>query len=245
MMLSSASPNRTTEHARCSGPVRRLPTGTRTDCQMKRLLSAAVLGLGAMFVTLQPAAAFDPNNKAELEKFIHDYIVSHPEVLLEAQDALQAKQQAAQRDHDKKVIAREQEGNIRRRRRPGPRQPEGRRHGRRALRLQLPLLQARGAGHEGADRRRPRRSVRPQGVPDPRPGFHGGKPRKHCLPDGCARQVQAVPQRVDVQPDEGQRRPRVPDRRQARRQQGNAQGEARAIRRSTPRSSRPIRSPTS
>jgi len=71
---------------------------------MKRLLSAAVLGLGVTLVTLQPATAFDPGNKAELEKFIHDYVVSHPEVLLEAQEALQAKQQAAQRDHDKKII---------------------------------------------------------------------------------------------------------------------------------------------
>lgn len=71
---------------------------------MRRLLSAAVLGLCAAFATLQPAIAFDPNNKAELEKFIHDYIVQHPEVLLEAQDALQAKQQAAQHEHDKKII---------------------------------------------------------------------------------------------------------------------------------------------
>lgn len=72
---------------------------------MKKLISAAILSLAAILVALQPATAFDPNNKAELEKFIHDYIVAHPEVLLEAQDALQAKQQAARRTHDKKIIA--------------------------------------------------------------------------------------------------------------------------------------------
>ena len=71
---------------------------------MKRPLPAAVLGICAVFATLQPALAFDANNKAELGKFIHDYIISHPEVLIEAQDALQAKQQAAQRDQDRKII---------------------------------------------------------------------------------------------------------------------------------------------
>jgi len=59
---------------------------------------AGVLGCG-------PASAFDANNKVELEKFIHDYLVSHPEVLIEAQDALQAKQAEAQKSRDSKVIA--------------------------------------------------------------------------------------------------------------------------------------------
>ncbi len=72
---------------------------------MKRQLFAALLGLAAALATLQPASAFDPSDKAQLQKFVHDYIVGHPEVLLEAQDALQAKQQAAQRNHDRKIIA--------------------------------------------------------------------------------------------------------------------------------------------
>ncbi len=73
---------------------------------MNKLLTAAVLGVAVVLAALQPAAAFDPGNKADLEKFIHDYLVGHPEVLLEAQDALQAKQQKAQRSHDRAVIER-------------------------------------------------------------------------------------------------------------------------------------------
>lgn len=72
----------------------------------RKFIAAAVAGLAVTAFTVQGALAFDANNKAELEKFIHDYIVSHPEILLEAQDALQAKQEAAQRAQTKAVIAR-------------------------------------------------------------------------------------------------------------------------------------------
>ncbi|HET7412699.1 MAG TPA: DsbA family protein [Pararhizobium sp.] len=72
---------------------------------LTKYAAAAAMMLAVSALAVQGAAAFDANNKAELEKFIHDYIVSHPEVLLEAQDALQAKQEAAQRKQAKTVIA--------------------------------------------------------------------------------------------------------------------------------------------
>lgn len=65
---------------------------------------AALIALATGAATLPPAKAFDASNKKELGMFIHDYIVEHPEVLLEAQDALQKKQEAKRRDHMKSVI---------------------------------------------------------------------------------------------------------------------------------------------
>ncbi|MCM2294309.1 DsbA family protein [Allorhizobium sp. BGMRC 0089] len=43
-----------------------------------------------------PAAALDDKQKQEMGDFIHDYLIAHPEVLLEAQDALQKKQAEAE-----------------------------------------------------------------------------------------------------------------------------------------------------
>ncbi|HET7411118.1 MAG TPA: DsbA family protein [Pararhizobium sp.] len=72
---------------------------------LKKIAAAAAMSLAIGALVPQGALAFDANNKAELGKFIRDYIVSHPEILLEAQDALQAKQEAAQRQQVKAIIA--------------------------------------------------------------------------------------------------------------------------------------------
>lgn len=72
---------------------------------LKTAIAATVLSVPALALAPQSALALDIKDKAELEKFIHDYIVNNPEVLLEAQDALQAKQAAEQRKKTKAVIA--------------------------------------------------------------------------------------------------------------------------------------------
>jgi protein-disulfide isomerase len=41
-----------------------------------------------------PAPSAQPMNKAAIEKIVHDYLVAHPEVLVEMSQALQAKQEA-------------------------------------------------------------------------------------------------------------------------------------------------------
>lgn len=56
------------------------------------LLAAGVFGLSTVLTAL-PASAFDAAQKKEIQDMIHQYLVQNPEVLLEAQDALQAKQQ--------------------------------------------------------------------------------------------------------------------------------------------------------
>lgn len=68
-------------------------------------LATALFCIAATTAASTPALALDIKDKAELERFIHDYIVQHPEVLLEAQDALEKKQADAQRKKTKTVIA--------------------------------------------------------------------------------------------------------------------------------------------
>lgn len=72
----------------------------------RKRFAAALLCALAVAILPHSASALDIKDKAELEQFIHDYIVGHPEVLLEAQDALQEKQAAEQRQKTKAVIAR-------------------------------------------------------------------------------------------------------------------------------------------
>lgn len=76
------------------------------DSIFRKVAAATFVFASALAVVPQPASALDIKDKAELERFIHDYIVGHPEVLLEAQDALQAKQAADQRKTAKAAIAR-------------------------------------------------------------------------------------------------------------------------------------------
>ncbi|MGN6551559.1 MAG: hypothetical protein ACTHJ3_16940 [Pararhizobium sp.] len=61
--------------------------------------------LTAVLLAAPAAHAFEIKNEAAFDKLVHDYIVAHPEVLLEAQDALQKKQEAAKHEQDKAVIA--------------------------------------------------------------------------------------------------------------------------------------------
>lgn len=56
------------------------------------------LALGSLLIAslwLSPAAALDEQQKQEMGEFIREYLVANPEVMLEVQAALEAKQQAA------------------------------------------------------------------------------------------------------------------------------------------------------
>jgi protein-disulfide isomerase len=51
-----------------------------------------------------PAAAFDANERKEIETIIRDYLIANPEILLDVQDALQEKQLAEQRQQQTAAI---------------------------------------------------------------------------------------------------------------------------------------------
>src|SRR3954467_8810924 len=52
-----------------------------------------ILGAGAFAVAQRAPAAGD---KASIERVVHDYLLSHPEMLVDMQNAMQAKQEAAE-----------------------------------------------------------------------------------------------------------------------------------------------------
>lgn len=76
-----------------------LAAGDTTNAPMGHASSAAVSMPGA-----DDTAGFTPTQQAAIGKIASDYIVKHPEVLIQASQALQAKQQAAMQDHAKQVV---------------------------------------------------------------------------------------------------------------------------------------------
>lgn len=61
-------------------------------------VSSKALALSSMLIAslwLSPASALDEQQKKEMGEFIREYLVENPEVMLEVQAALEAKQQAA------------------------------------------------------------------------------------------------------------------------------------------------------
>jgi protein-disulfide isomerase len=71
----------------------------------KLLLHTAVAAAVVLPAATGPAAAFDDAERAEIETIIHDYLLENPELLLEVQEALTAKQVAAQRAQQQDAIA--------------------------------------------------------------------------------------------------------------------------------------------
>jgi protein-disulfide isomerase len=77
---------------------------------MKRLL-AALLALPLAFASIAASAqqsvqeSTPPLPKAAIEKIVHDYLVEHPEVIKEAIQALQAKEDAARADDQSQKVA--------------------------------------------------------------------------------------------------------------------------------------------
>jgi protein-disulfide isomerase len=71
---------------------------------MKTLMGA----LAALLLLASPAPADDssltPQQKTEFEKLVHDYIVAHPEVIKEAIQALQAKEEQSKADAQTQAV---------------------------------------------------------------------------------------------------------------------------------------------
>jgi protein-disulfide isomerase len=63
-------------------------------------------------LTTRPAAAFDfsSDERGAVERIVRDYLVSHPEVLVEAMQALESKQQVLKDEQSKSAIAANRDG---------------------------------------------------------------------------------------------------------------------------------------
>jgi protein-disulfide isomerase len=70
-----------------------------------RLLTALCAGLLIAAAPMSVSAQeFSPAQRGDIERIVHDYLVSHPEVLQEAMSALEQRQQAADAEKHKSVI---------------------------------------------------------------------------------------------------------------------------------------------
>jgi protein-disulfide isomerase len=73
---------------------------------MKRLFKplAAGFALALLLSVAAPALALDDSQKKEMGDFIREYLVQNPEVLIEAQNALETKQQAMRLEQSTKAV---------------------------------------------------------------------------------------------------------------------------------------------
>jgi len=72
----------------------------------KKMIAAGTLIAVAAGIALpQPAAALDPKQKEEIGAFIKEYLIANPEIMLEVQEALSAKQRAKQQEASQAAIA--------------------------------------------------------------------------------------------------------------------------------------------
>ncbi len=60
--------------------------------------------LGSMLTFNSVAAEMSKTEQANIEKIMHQYLVSHPEILIEMSNALRAKQETQQADTDKNLL---------------------------------------------------------------------------------------------------------------------------------------------
>lgn len=77
---------------------------------MKKIISlaAALLlstNLSTTFADDQPATTFNPAQQQQIQTMIHDYILAHPEILVQSLQILQNKQAQAQQDQAKQAFA--------------------------------------------------------------------------------------------------------------------------------------------
>jgi protein-disulfide isomerase len=66
------------------------------------LLAVALIGAAP---ALAQEATFDPGQTEAIEKIVHDYLLEHPEVIRDAIQALQAKEEAAKADQQASALA--------------------------------------------------------------------------------------------------------------------------------------------
>ncbi|CAO3414876.1 DsbA family protein [Azospirillum endophyticum] len=67
-------------------------------------LPVAALALSAATPAHAQSASFDGNQKAAIEKIVRDYLMEHPEVILQAVDAMQERQKAAEAEQARKAL---------------------------------------------------------------------------------------------------------------------------------------------
>ncbi|SMF67235.1 Protein-disulfide isomerase [Tistlia consotensis] len=67
-------------------------------------LLAGSLGLAAPAAAQQSTPALDPGQKAAIEGLIHDYLLAHPEVIVEAVQKLKERQQAADEARQQQAV---------------------------------------------------------------------------------------------------------------------------------------------
>lgn len=83
-------------------------TPTQTENPMSRLKTFVAVAIATVAMPLmacsEEAGAPAPEQVQQMEKVIRDYLVNNPEVIIEALDAYQAKQQAAQQANQKHAI---------------------------------------------------------------------------------------------------------------------------------------------
>ena len=118
-----------------------------------------------------------PADKAALGKTIRDYLMANPEVLVEAMQELERKQDSQRDAVAQKGVQENQAELYPRSRQPDRRQSQRRRRHRRVQRLPVPLLQARPPGGEVGGRRRRQGEDRLQGPADPGRGLEDRRPR--------------------------------------------------------------------
>jgi protein-disulfide isomerase len=71
----------------------------------KTLLTASAVAIAASLAFVQPAAALDDQQKKEFGDFIKEYLIAHPEVMLDVQAALDKKQEEARLEQSNKTIS--------------------------------------------------------------------------------------------------------------------------------------------
>ncbi|KAA0698423.1 DsbA family protein [Neorhizobium sp. P12A] len=71
----------------------------------KSLLTASAVAIAASLAFVQPAAALDDQQKKEFGDFIKEYLIAHPEVMLDVQAALDKKQEEARLEQSNKAIS--------------------------------------------------------------------------------------------------------------------------------------------
>lgn len=70
----------------------------------KTLLTASAVAIAASLALFQPAAALDDQQKKEFGDFIKEYLISHPELMLDVQAALDKKQEEARLLQSNKAV---------------------------------------------------------------------------------------------------------------------------------------------
>ncbi len=68
-----------------------------------------IVGMLSMLTQITPSVALDAAQKAEFEALIRAYILENPEILMEAQQALEKRQALAQKEQAKKALAEQSE----------------------------------------------------------------------------------------------------------------------------------------